>query len=444
MVDTINPNITAGIGGQGQQINPLAMVGQFAQTQNALNQNALFQQTFRARQALGPLAQQAMGSDGQMDWAKYGVLVSTHPDTAFMAPEILNQIAQKKLVDAETMNAELTGYEKRMGITSQLAAAAYKNPDVKEGKDLTSTASDMLAAGGIKDGNRQDLISWLTQMAPLKGTELKQRLAQFAQTHEAGRKALSDINGQYKPDLYYTPQGDKVGGWVSTVTGQAAPAGGFGAAAAPTAPQPSGTPATSAAPSTPGVAGAGLQLGEVGQMRTEQLKQVADYRNEVGDRANRTANLVAQLNIAQRYARAVETGKFADVRTDLANTMRSLNFSPEIYNAVGNGSLADSQALMKQFMNNAIGGIAQIVHSAAAGSKLGQQETLMYMAKGAPNIEMTPQGISKVIAAAKEVANYSHLENEYVKTKMSQRGYDPVNVMNDWPSVYNSLVERRQ
>ena len=145
-----------------------------------------------------------------------------------------------------------------------------------------------------------------------------------------------------------------------------------------------------------------------------------------------------------RYARAVETGKFADVRTDLANTMRSMNFSPEIYNAVGNGSLADSQALMKQFMNNAIGGIAQIVHSAAAGSKLGQQETLMYMAKGAPNIEMTPQGISKVIAAAKEVANYSHLENEYVKTKMSQPGYDPVNVMNDWPSVYNSLVERRQ
>ncbi len=414
MVDVINPSITAGIGTQNA-INPLAMVGQFAQTQNALNQNALFQQTFRARQALGPLAQQAMGQDGQMDWAKYGVLVSTHPDTAFMAPEILNQIAQKKLVDAETMNAELVGYEKRMGITSQLAAAAYKNPDIKEGKDLTSTASDMLAAGGIKDGNRQDLISWLTQMAPLKGGELKQRLAQFAQTHEAGRKALSDINGQYNPALYYTPQGDKVGGWVSTVTGQAAPAGGFGAApAAPGAPAPTAPQPASTAPAAPSAPGAGLRLGEPGQMRTEQLKQVADYRNEVGDRANRTANLVAQLNIAQRYARAVETGKFADVRTDLANTMRSMNFSPEIYNAVGNGSLADSQALMKQFMNNAIGGIAQIVHSAAAGSKLGQQETLMYMAKGAPNIEMTPQGISKVIAAAKEVANYSHLENEYV------------------------------
>ena len=72
-----------------------------------------------------------------MDWTKYGVLVSTHPDTAWMAPDILNQIAQKKLVDAETMNQELTGYEKRMGAVMSLARwRLIKIPMCKKGTDL--------------------------------------------------------------------------------------------------------------------------------------------------------------------------------------------------------------------------------------------------------------------------------------------------------------------
>ena len=48
MVDVVNGGITAGIGQSGQS-NPLAMLGQFASTQNQLNQNALFQQTYHAR-----------------------------------------------------------------------------------------------------------------------------------------------------------------------------------------------------------------------------------------------------------------------------------------------------------------------------------------------------------------------------------------------------------
>src|SRR6266436_8931428 len=100
MVDVIDPSITAGIGARSQ-VNPLAVVGQFAHIQNALNQNQLFQQTFRARQALGPLAQQATDPQtGKTDWEKFGSLVATHPETSFMAPEILNNIAQKKLLDA--------------------------------------------------------------------------------------------------------------------------------------------------------------------------------------------------------------------------------------------------------------------------------------------------------------------------------------------------------
>jgi hypothetical protein len=179
-------------------------------------------------------------------------------------------------------------------------------------------------------------------------------------------------------------------------------------------------------------------------MRQDQLKQAADYRTDVANRSNQAAGLTAQLNIVQRYQKAVDTGKFAETRTDIANGMRSLGFSPEIYNAVGNGDLATSQALMKQFMNGAISNIANIIHSQAPGSRLGQHETLQYFARGAPNVEMTPQGIRKVMSAAQEIAHYSNLEHKWVETKWNQPGYDPVNIQANWPEVYNSLVEKGQ
>ena len=394
MIDVINPSITAGIGTQNA-INPLAMVGQFAQTQNALNQNALFQQTFRARQALGPLAQQAMGQDGQMDWAKYGVLVSTHPDTAFMAPEILNQIAQKKLVDAETMNAELVGYEKRMGITSQLAAVAAKNPDIKKGSDLTNLASDMLAAGGIKDGNRKDLVSWLTQMSSLPDAEVKPRLAQFAQTHEPGRKALSDINGQYNPSLYYNTQtGDKMGGWVSTVTGRAAPAGGFGAApsAQPGAVQP------------PGAGGANLQLGEMGPLRSDLIGKQGEYQKNMNDEAAISAKSDQMLNELDSALKGVKTGGGSEHYMQAAKLMQAFGVSDKYVDQVANGDLSNLQEAQKLMLMVATGSLRSALLPGAG--RLTNTEFNAFR-EANPNIDLDPRAIQKLINFQRQVNGLS-------------------------------------
>ena len=370
MVDTINPSIVAGIGANQQ--NPLAMVSQFAGAQNALNQNQLFQQTFRARQALGPLAQQSVGPDGQMDWTKYGVLVSTHPDTAFMAPEILNNIAQKKLLDAETMNQELTGYEKRMGITANLAAAAYKDPDVKTGSDLTRMASDMLASGGIKDGNKQQLISWLTQMAPLQGPELKQRLGQFAMTQEAGRKALSDINGSFDPAMGFDPATNQViPGWRSSVTGQANPmlpggaqpqttaqpmpaAPGAGAApAAPAGPTPSvpggdpfapGPPAQPAAPAAPAApAPPNFQFGQPGPAQEQKAKDIETMRAGYNNTSAHAAALQQVADQLQSALGKVKAGAGAEAYQEAAKLLQSLGVSNDTVDKVANGSLPAGQ-----------------------------------------------------------------------------------------------------
>ncbi len=339
--DQINPSITASIG--QNQPNPLGIVGQFAGAQNALNQNALFQQTFRARQALGPIAQQSVGPDGQMDWAKYAVGVSTHPDTAWMAPDILNQIAQKKLLDAETMNAELTGAEKRLGITANIAAAAYRNPDIKEGTDLTSAASDVLAAGGIKDSNRQQVISWLTQMAPLKGTELKQRLGQFAMANEQGRNELSQINGQYDPALGFDPATlQHIPGWRSSVTGQAAPiTPGMGQ-------QPAGPgSAAPASPAQPGTTSApapsSFSFGEPGPAQEQKAKDIETMRAGYNNTSAHAAALQQVADQLQTALGKVKAGAGAEAYQEAAKMLQSLGVSNDTVDKVANGSLPAGQ-----------------------------------------------------------------------------------------------------
>ena len=347
--DQINPSITASIG--QNQPNPLGIVGQFAGAQNALNQNALFQQTFRARQALGPIAQQSVGPDGQMDWAKYAVGVSTHPDTAWMAPDILNQIAQKKLLDAETMNAELTGAEKRLGITANIAAAAYKNPDIKEGTDLTSAASDVLAAGGIKDGNRQQVISWLTQMAPLKGAELKQRLGQFAMANEQGRNALSQINGQYDPALGFDPATlQHIPGWRSSVTGQAAPImPGMGqqpagpGSAAPTSPAQPGVPSAPAAPAPSAPAPSSFSFGEPGPAQEQKAKDIETMRAGYNNTSAHAAALQQVADQLQTALGKVKAGAGAEAYQEAAKMLQSLGVSNDTVDKVANGSLPAGQ-----------------------------------------------------------------------------------------------------
>jgi len=420
MVDTVDPSIVANIGRQASP-NLVGMVGQFAMAQNALNQNALFQQTFRARQALGPLAQQAMGPDGQMDWAKYGVLVSTHPDTAWMAPDILNQIAQKKLVDAETMNAELTGYEKRMGITSQLAAAAYKDPNVQKGTDLIDTASDMLTSGGIKDGNKQHLITWLSSMAPLQGAVLKQRLGQFAMTQEMGRQALSQINGQYDPAMGFDPAtGQGVPGWRSSVTGQANPmqpggplaTGGGGAAQ----PQPAAAvaPAAQPAATTPAAPEpSSFTYGTPSPAQTKKLQDIETMRQGYNNTAAHASALQQVSDQLQLALQKVKAGAGASAYQEAAKLLQSLGVSNETVDKVANGSLPAGQTAETLATNLGTMAVRQLLLSQTGGEGSAGRLTNLEFSKIVdifPNIENDPR-------AATAIFNFIRRQNTIANAK---------------------------
>ena len=109
MVDVINPSITAGIGTQNQ-INPLGMLGQYAQIQNHLLQAQLY----KAKQAAGQLYTQSLDSEGQPDLGKYGALLASHPETSMYAADAMNEAVQTRKLNAEAVNTQLHNKQTQM------------------------------------------------------------------------------------------------------------------------------------------------------------------------------------------------------------------------------------------------------------------------------------------------------------------------------------------
>lgn len=86
-----------------QPLNPLDLLGRYAQTQNALNQAQIFQMQLRARKAMQGIFQQSLTPDGKsIDWNKAILGAATNPDTAWMVSDLVNSLTQRRLVDAQT------------------------------------------------------------------------------------------------------------------------------------------------------------------------------------------------------------------------------------------------------------------------------------------------------------------------------------------------------
>ena len=109
----INPSVALGL--QSSQAptnslmnNPLQAMQSLATTQNAINQNKLFQQDFAAKQAMGPIAQEAIkgatDAQGNVDHSKMldSMLsgAARDPRAAFKVPELAGQIIQRKLAES--------------------------------------------------------------------------------------------------------------------------------------------------------------------------------------------------------------------------------------------------------------------------------------------------------------------------------------------------------
>ena len=435
MIDTINPSITASIGTQ-PGINPLAMIGQFASAQNQLNQNALFQQTFRARQAMGPLMQQATDPNtGSVDWDKAATLVATHPDTSFLAPEFLNNIAQKKLLDAQTTNANLEATKSRMDIWGGVLAAAAKDPGVNGISDMGSYVSQALSNGGLKSS--KDAIAFLAdpKYANLKGADFRnQVLLPHAIAMQHGSAALTALTQQFDPQLGFDPStGQAVAGWKNNIYGTATPLMPGGqqpnTGGQPSAPAPPGGPTPSVPggdPFAPGPSAAGaaapapsaaappnFQYGQPGPAQEQKLKEIESMRAGYNNTAAHATALQQVADQLQGALTKVKAGAGAEAYQEAGKLLQSLGVSNDIVDKVANGSLPAGQTAETLATNLGTMAVRQLLLSQTGGEGSAGRLTNLEFSKIVdifPNMENDPR-------AATAIFNFIRRQNTIANAK---------------------------
>lgn len=118
------------------QPNLLGMMGQAASIQNAMNQNQLFQQTNRARLAVGKIMQDSVDPQtGQPDYDKAAISLSQHPDTALIAPELIKTWAGLKNLNLDNTIKSLDIARQRAGDIADVVGGTLAR--AHEGKSYT-------------------------------------------------------------------------------------------------------------------------------------------------------------------------------------------------------------------------------------------------------------------------------------------------------------------
>jgi hypothetical protein len=430
--------------GAGQP-HPLALLGQFAAAQNQLNQNQLFQQTFRARQAMGPLMQQATDpQSGTVDWDKAAVLVATHPDTSFLAPEFLNNIAQKKLLDAQTTNAKLEATSKRMDMMAGIYSAAAKDPGVKGMSDMGSYMSQAMSIGAIDPAKYKETIAFLAdpKYANLKGADFRnQVLLPHAVAMQHGSSALTALTQQFDPALGFDPAtGQSVPGWKNNVYGTTAPMlpggqqpnmGGPAAqaaapAAAPTggptpsvpggdpfAPGPAAQAAPSAAPAAAAPAPSNFQYGTPGPAQEQKLKDIETMRAGYNNTAAHATALQQVSDQLQLALQKVKAGAGASAYQEAAKLLQSLGVSNETVDKVANGNLPAGQTAETLATNLGTMAVRQLLLSQTGGEGSAGRLTNLEFSKIVdifPNMENDPR-------AATAIFNFIRRQNTIANAK---------------------------
>jgi hypothetical protein len=425
--------------------NALGQLAQGVSIMRGMNENALFQQTFAARKAMGPLAQASIDPEtGQMNYNKFAMLISSHPETAWMAPDIINKLVERQLTQAHIVNAHLEAESKKRDvINGAIGGLVVKGDDVGP-IDLMHA----LASPEMSEFVPPQQAAALVASAPKKGPLLTQWIQQHAVQNAQAAEALKFVKGQYHETT--DMDGNKQGTFVSPLTSTASQvmmggsAGGAGGAAAPSAgfpapgsPDTTGTGAPGSAP-----AAARPMTTELGPMRQEMLKDVAKYGDDVANRAQTAQGLKTLMAQVRDYLPKFQQGGGQEFRARLSQLAQAAGVDQKFIDTyINQGSLGDKQAAIKMFFGIGSQIAAQLIHS--SGGRLTQTEWAQTLNRGSPNIDLDPRAIKNILGSMDELTKYTLMENEHFGELKRRPGYDMTNARRDWADTYDQLLAAR-
>ncbi len=489
-----------------QPPNLLGMMGQFASTQNALNQAQMFQQEFEARKAMGPIAQGAIDpKTGTMNWPKFLVDISRNPATAWKAQEIINSVVQRELVSAQTAEINLRNAKTEYGAFGSGIAAIMSKAEAgqsykdKLGNPVPMAVSDgdvlQLGAGlraqGITSEKVWKLITGMPRDAdgkidPIKAYPvLKQFMLQSQDAEKTiggvydnvftDRGGVKEYSNRNKYENKITPatggqlsdqptaaarnaldvkkvnpvtgaEETDARGSLPLQSGSGAPAMGS-LATGGEAPQAAGAvpaaPGAAAAPQSAASPPTASFTSKLGPVQQKSLEEMADYAKGVNTKG---ADAVRSNNIIDALLDAqskTRVGGGTDIRVKLAELAQHFPGVPtETVDAIAGGKLSEAQKIQKLSISLGAAALRQALET----GRITQREFDTFQ-NANPNYKTDPRAFREMLGFIRnqnqvDAGRQQAYQIVYGNAMRGEKLPEGMHDLTGFDSWYNGMVQR--
>lgn len=422
--------------------NPLGMANQAAELQTRSLANQATQQQLAARQAMGPILQESVGPDGQIDYNKAAVLMAAHPETAWMAGDFAQQAITRQKMQADTALTQFeTAQKQYTGVGNAAASLIPLGNSITRG-DVISGVAGLVGQGLMT----KDKALQYVQGLPPDGAPLAQHVKQMALYAQGAAESIKTLSGTI---THQNLGGRDVATHDVPFTGQSTPVNSLGMTPTPSeyfAPKEQvddsgaktlvpagpglGMPAPgSSAPGEPsgGIGGAGQRpgAGDIAPVQAAPGIQTAlsagfgkyqagegpvvDYEKDLNQRAQASTQAIQMFNQVSKLYGQFVSGAGAEVRQSMANLARSAGLNG-ISDALAGGDVSAAQEFMKYSLRQSMAALmGDLNHS---GRPTGG-EWQKYASEGSPNISMTPEAIQHLNAFMQKLAEQNIQEQQW-------------------------------
>jgi hypothetical protein len=414
MPDPFNPDpsipLQAGAG-LAQPTNPLAgnpvgMMQGFAQVQNLLNQNRLFQQTFQARQRLGEIMATSDTIDEAMQRASQDPIAGPFATQQALAVKQLDQATLA--MQGQRMEQAKSG----MQAVVQGLAGVYNNPTNDQWQLNMGAALQPLspvakaAAAPFVESMRQGLMNNLPADPAAAGPILKNRIAGMLMSSGVTPETFRQVTGQIAPTFQTVQgtQGQPIPG-VASGTGQFNPLQGpsTGGTAGPI--NGMGTTVTPNTANSPLAAPGGGLIGPTATAHAQMEavgRQAGDIQQQMSDAAAAIPGTIKRLDTMDSTLGQFQAGGLASWRARVGQLMQGLRnagaswITPDLINAVSNSSLPAQQIFEAQIKPFVIG---QLKQAAQGTGRVMRSEVDAFLQMADPNVD--PAALGNILNQAR-------------------------------------------
>ena len=424
------------------------------------------QQALRAREAMGPILQNAIDPEtGDLNYNKAFVGMAANPATAFMAPDFLDKAVARQGTQAETALKELEKNMKQQNAIYDGVTGLLRKGQTLTQKDMLGVAKELVGAGVI---DKDHYVNFARQL-PQDGAPLLDFAKQIALRAQGAAKSLETVYqkiGQTDTggaEVFTQPQPlegtvRQVGVLPKTLAPAQAeelvegkdPSGAMTGVPGATfkAPRSQLFPSGSAeAPASqqggrglapPGAPARGVITGMPPQT-VKAWEKMGEGYDKILSLAQTNQGVIYALDTAEDLLKRYSPSAGAETRAKIADGLAAIGVDQKVVDAVNNGSMAAGQVFKSVMLDLATNRMKKALEGGGRFTNIEFQT----FNETKPNPNMSTQAVRELIQYYRRGVK---LDQMYIRgyNHFLQNGKSPTDFENWWQDRLDDLQERRR